>query len=59
MPAKGSTEWDGLSSPDLWDAICFAFLENVSYTVAEGRATEGEDLACAVAAKADDMFADV
>jgi len=35
VPPKGSKEWDGLGSPDLWDAICFAFLETVNYTVAE------------------------
>jgi hypothetical protein len=35
VPPKGSKEWEGLGSPDLWDAVCFAFLENVHYTVAE------------------------
>lgn len=32
VPPKGSIEWDGLGSPDLWDAICFAFMEGVDYT---------------------------
>lgn len=32
VPPKGSAEWEGMKSPDLWDAICFAFLENVYYT---------------------------
>lgn len=35
VPPKGSKEWDGLGSPDLWDAVCFSFLETVNYTVAE------------------------
>ena len=26
VPPKGSVEWDGLSSPDLLDAICYVFL---------------------------------
>lgn len=35
VPPKGSYEWDGLGSPDLWDAVCFAFLENVVYVPVE------------------------
>lgn len=35
VPAKGDKEWDGLGSPDLWDAVCFAFLEGVDYIVAD------------------------
>jgi hypothetical protein len=35
VPPKGSCEWEGLASPDLWDAVCFAFLENVQYIVSE------------------------
>ena len=31
VPEKGSTAWEGMKSPDLWDAICFAFLEGMSY----------------------------
>lgn len=31
VPPKGATEWDGLGSPDLWDAVCFAFLDDVDY----------------------------
>ena len=34
IPAKHSKEWDGLGSPDLWDAVCFAFLQNLSYVPA-------------------------
>lgn len=60
VPPKGSKEWDGLGSPDLWDAICFAFLENANYMVCEscksGEATTAADTAKAAA---EDMFADV
>jgi hypothetical protein len=35
VPPKHSPEWEGMGSPDLWDAICFAFLENVSYIATE------------------------
>lgn len=60
VPPKGSTEWDGLGSPDLWDAVCFAFLEDVQYMVAGGDDyCEGESLPESVAARADEMFADV
>lgn len=31
VPPKGSPEWEGLSSPDLWDTICFGFLEDLEY----------------------------
>lgn len=59
VPPKHSTEWEGLPSPDLWDAICFAFLENVSYIVNEGDAAGGDDLAASVTDKAADLFSGV
>ena len=59
VPPKHSTEWEGLPSPDLWDAICFAFLENVSYIVNEGDAAGGDDLAATVTDKAADLFSGV
>lgn len=31
VPSKGGTEWDGLGSPDLWDAVCMAFLDDLQY----------------------------
>jgi hypothetical protein len=31
VPEKHGPEWEGLPSPDLWDAVCFAFLEDVTY----------------------------
>ena len=36
VPEKHSKEWEGLPSPDLWDAVCFAFLENVHYITITG-----------------------
>lgn len=38
VPPKGSPEWEGLGSPDLWDAVCFLFLENFYYIPAGGGA---------------------
>jgi hypothetical protein len=35
VPPKHSPEWDGVGSPDLWDAICFAFLEGLEYIPAD------------------------
>ncbi|MAD95859.1 MAG: hypothetical protein CMB99_00885 [Flavobacteriaceae bacterium] len=31
VPEKGSRAWEGMKSPDLWDAICFAFIEGLDY----------------------------
>lgn len=59
VPQKGSTEWDGLGSPDLWDAVCFAFLENVSYVVAEAAGGESAGLAESLADEVNDLFADI
>ncbi|CAK0749788.1 conserved hypothetical protein [Gammaproteobacteria bacterium] len=61
VPPKGSKEWDGLGSPDLWDAVCFAFLENVNYSPADlsGSLEVSEDAAKSAQAKADALFADV
>jgi hypothetical protein len=35
IPEKGSPAWEGRGSPDLWDAVDFAFIENATYIVAE------------------------
>jgi hypothetical protein len=59
VPPKGSKEWEGLGSPDLWDSVCFAFLENLSYMVAEGGTERPMGSAVALVEAADDMFADV
>lgn len=59
VPPKGSTEWDGLGSPDLWDAVCFAFLENANYIPSESEAPKPGGLVESAAAKAASLFADV
>ena|SRR5665648_986561 len=61
VPPKGATEWDGMSSPDLWDAVCFAFLEDVSYIVSSeagsGRLTDSA--ADTALKRTEEMFNDV
>ena len=37
VPPKHSPEWEGMASPDLWDAVCFAFLENLTYVAAQDK----------------------
>ncbi|MEY3760185.1 MAG: hypothetical protein RIR39_1676 [Pseudomonadota bacterium] len=59
VPPKHAKEWDGLGSPDLWDMICFAFLENANYMVADGSNISGESVVESAKAAAEDMFADV
>lgn len=60
VPPKGSAEWDGLGSPDLWDAVTFAFLDNLSYMVCEGGAGAGSGgVVAGVLAEVEDMFSDV
>lgn len=57
VPSKGDAEWDGLGSPDLWDAICFAFLEEVDYVPSgnvfdnEQSGKSADELAMAAAAE--------
>ncbi|MGL4351035.1 MAG: hypothetical protein ACRCT2_10810 [Plesiomonas shigelloides] len=59
VPPKHSTEWEGMSSPDLWDAICFGFLEGVSYNAVSGAKVAERDLGATVEAEIDDLFAAV
>jgi hypothetical protein len=60
VPPKGSSQWDGLGSPDLWDAICFCFLENFQYIPAENNFALTEVTALdSVVAKVADLFADL
>lgn len=59
VPPKHSTEWDGMGSPDLWDAVCFAFLESVSYVASQERSGPGRGMGAAVEDMAESMFADV
>lgn len=53
VPQKGGTEWEGLGSPDLWDAVCFAFLEDANYIVASDKTSiSTESVQASVMAKA-------
>lgn len=60
---KGSKEWEGLPSPDLWDAISFGFLADAHFIIAEDMpmGTDPETGAPAASndtvTKADDYFA--
>lgn len=54
---KDEMRRQGLPSPDLWDAICFCFLEGVTYNLCEGRAARS--LGDALLAEADGLFEDV
>ncbi len=43
VESKGSKEWEGLPSPDIWDSICFSFLmESAHYIQAETKAAQGQ-----------------
>ncbi|MER2511144.1 MAG: hypothetical protein ABTQ25_01755 [Nitrosomonas ureae] len=61
VPPKGATEWDGMSSPDLWDAVCFAFLEDVSYIVSSESGMGGlvNSAADTALKRTEEMFSDV
>jgi hypothetical protein len=60
IPEKGSPAWEGRGSPDLWDAVCFFFLENVNYIVAEHESLSiGGSAAESAKAAAENLFADV
>jgi hypothetical protein len=48
----------GIPSPDIFDAICFCFLENVNYMIAE-KSLEAFNTAQSVVDKAANMFADL
>jgi hypothetical protein len=60
IPEKGSPAWEGRGSPDLWDMVCFFFLENVHYMVADKTgAVNTESAAEQAQAAAADLFADL
>jgi hypothetical protein len=59
VPPKGSPEWEGLGSPDLWDAVCFLFLENFYYIPAGGETFRVEDAKKSLSAAAASAFSDV
>jgi hypothetical protein len=42
IESKRSKEWEGLPSPDIWDSLSFAFLEDCSYLMSEGEVTPGD-----------------
>ena len=42
VPPKHSAEWEGLKSPDLWDTVCFLFLETAEYIVADDHPSTGK-----------------
>lgn len=33
---KGSSAWEGMPSPDIWDSMSFGYLEDATYIVSEG-----------------------
>lgn len=35
IESKGSTKWEGLPSPDIWDSMSFGYLEDATYIVCE------------------------
>lgn len=59
VPPKHSAEWEGLPSPDLWDAICFSMLEGLTYTPATNQKSSQCSAADVAAAKAEELFADL
>jgi|GEM_PF-692442 len=59
MARKDDMRRDGIKSPDLIDAMSFAFLENASYMVADGASATSTNLTASVLEKAKDLFADV
>jgi len=56
IPQKGAKEWEGLASPDLWDAICFAFLENVNYAPSGENSTLASEQTAKITAQVASMF---
>jgi hypothetical protein len=60
IASKESMAADGLSSPDLFDTICMAFLEDVNYVACtEETSVAKSSRAEAALSKANDLFADV
>lgn len=59
VPQKGGKEWDGLGSPDLWDAICFAFLENAHYIVSDVKYNDLNATNKNISESVDDLFSDL
>ena len=59
VPPKHGVEWEGMGSPDLWDAVCFAFLEGLTYVVSTNREGSARSLGDSAIDMAEGMFCDV
>lgn len=59
VPPKHSKEWEGMASPDLWDAVAFAYLEDLAYIPTKGGGGDTRTVADSVQDEVDDLFADV
>jgi hypothetical protein len=59
VPPKGALAWEGQKSPDLWDAVCFAFLEATQYAPVGGAGRTAEDIGRAAEQQAEALFSDV
>lgn len=58
VPPKHSAEWNGMGSPDLWDTICFCFLEGLQYIPAEKAAVK-QKLSDKIESAALEAFSDI
>lgn len=59
VPPKNSKEWEGMASPDLWDAVCFAFIEGLVYTASQERSGEGRSLGESLESEVEALLSDV
>lgn len=59
MEKKEIMRANGISSPDIFDAMSFAFLEDASYMVADTNGKNNSSAASKAKDAADDMFADL
>ena len=59
VPPKHSKEWEGMASPDLWDAVSFAFIEGLVYTPSQSKGGAGKSLGDTMEDEVSEMFADV
>lgn len=55
---KGTKEWEGMPSPDIWDAVCFPFLADASFIVTEGAEETGAAAAQVAKKSAQEKAAD-
>lgn len=59
VPPKHSKEWEGMASPDLWDAICFLFIEGLVYTARQDSGVSARSLGDSLESEVEAMFDDV